>query len=129
MKQEFEMTEEELQAIYDISRNQMPVINIGGNWLGMDKQEQANALWRHMADKYGFVWDSAEGSAKGKRFFLAIPKPIVVPKTQSEIEMDKYDTLQKIVNQLEMSEYECEGGYLKLNVAFLKLKEMAKNEH
>lgn len=40
--------------------------------------------------------------------------------------MDKYDTLQKIVEQIEMSDYECEGGFLKNNVAFMKLKLMAK---
>jgi len=54
------------------------------------------------------------------------PKPIVVPKTQAEIEMDKYDTLQKIVDQLELCNYETEGGYLKNNVAFLSLKRMAE---
>ena len=125
MKQEFEMTEEELQAIYDISRNQMPVMLIGNTSCGQDSQERANYLWKKMADDYGFVWDSVEGSARGKRFFLATPKPKVIPKTQSEIEMDKYDTLQKIVDQLEMSDYECEGGYLKNNIAFLSLKKMA----
>ena len=41
--------------------------------------------------------------------------------------MDKYDTLQKIVDQLEKCEYECEGGVLKMNIAFLKLKQMAKD--
>lgn len=124
MKQEFEMSEEQLQAIYDISRNQMPVIYVGV-WTGLDKQEKANKLWQTMADEMGFVWDSVEPSAKGKRFFIAEQKPKVIPKTKSEIEMDKYDTLQKIVEQLEMSEYECEGGYLKNNVAFLSLKRMA----
>jgi len=69
MKQEFEMSEEELQAIYDISRNQMPVMFIGV-WTGLDsKQEKANKLWQTMADKYGFVWDSVEGSARGPNFF------------------------------------------------------------
>jgi len=126
MKQEFEMTEEQLQAIYDISRNQMPVIYVGV-WLGTEsKQEKANKLWQTMADEMGFVWDSVEASAKGKRFFLATPKPKVIPKTSIEIEMDKYDTLQKIVEQIEMSDYECEGGFLKNNVAFMKLKLMAK---
>ena len=30
--------------------------------------------------------------------------------------MDKYDTLQKIVDQLEMCNYESEGGYLRNNI-------------
>jgi len=127
MKQEFEMTEAELQAIYDISRNQEPVIFVGV-WLGMDKQEKANKLWQIMSDNYGFVWDSVEPSAKGKRFFLATPKPKVIPKTQLEIDMDKYDTLQKIVDQLESCKYECNGGELVNNIAFLKLKQMANKQ-
>lgn len=73
MKEVFEMTEEELQAIYDISRNQMPVMFIGV-WTGMEsKQEQANLLWKSMGTKYGFVWDSAESSNHGPRFFKATP--------------------------------------------------------
>lgn len=126
MKQEFEMTEKELQAIYDISKNQMPVIFVGV-WTGLDsKQEKANKLWQIMGDNYGFVWDSVEASARGEKFFLATPKVNVIPKTQAEIEMDKYDTIQKIVDQLESCNYECEGGYLKNNVAFLSLKRMVR---
>ncbi len=80
MKQEFEMSEEQLQAIYDISRNQEPVIYVGV-WLGLEsKQEKANKLWQTMADEMGFVWDSVEPSVKGKRFFLAEPTtPIEKP--------------------------------------------------
>lgn len=138
MKQEFEMTEEEVQAIYDISKNKMPVIYVGV-WLGLDSQEQANKLWQIMADKYGFIWDSAEGSAKGDRYFLATPKPIVVPKTQTEIEIDKYlegtdgyvsgavrDSLKKIIEQLESCFYETEAGCLVNNVAFLALRKLSK---
>lgn len=126
MKQEFEMNEEELQAIYDISRNQMPVMFIGV-WTGLDsKQEKANKLWQVMADNYGFVWDSVEGSARGERFFLATSKPKVIPKTQTEIEMDKYDTIAKIVSHLESCNFEKEGLSLINNVAFLSLKRMAK---
>jgi len=126
MKQEFEMTEEQLQAIYDISRNQEPVIYVGV-WMGLGKQEQANKLWQIMADEMGFVWDSVEPSSKGKKFFLAEPKLIVVPKTTTEISMDKFDTLGKIVKQLESCNYECEAGCLTNNTAFMKLKLMAKN--
>jgi len=126
MKQEFEMSGEELQAIYDISRNQMPVMQIGGVSCGQDKQEMANKLWRQMADNYGFVWDSVEGSARGQRFFLATPKAKVIPKTSEEIAMDKYDSIKKIVTQLESCNYESEGGYLVNNIAFLALKRMIK---
>jgi len=126
MKQEFEMSEEEMQAILDISRDNTPVIFVGV-WLGLDKQERANKLWQIMADKYGFVWDSVEPSAKGMRYFLATPKPIVPPKTQEEIEMEKYDTIGKIVKQLEYCEYKTEDGLhsLKDNIAFKALKKMS----
>ena len=41
--------------------------------------------------------------------------------------MDKYDTLQKIVDHLEECEYRTEMGPISKNVAFLKLKELAKH--
>jgi hypothetical protein len=45
---------------------------------------------------------------------------------QTRIAMDKYDTLQKIVDQLEFCFDGADGGYkISSNVAFLKLKEMA----
>jgi len=126
MKQEFEMSEEQLQAIYDISRNQMPVIYVG-TWMGTEsKQEKANKLWQKMADDMGFVWDSVEPSSKGERFFLATPKPKVIPKTKMEIDMEKYDSIKKIADKLESSNYETEGGFLKDDTAFLALKKMIK---
>ena len=47
---------------------------------------------------------------------------------QTKKEMAKYDTLQKIVDQLEMTEYQSKDGmhFLANNVAFLKLKNLAK---
>ena len=43
-------------------------------------------------------------------------------------EIAKYDTLQKIVDQLEWCNYECEAGYLNNNVAFLSLKQKAEHD-
>jgi len=127
MKQEFEMMQEEMDDIIAINKSQMPVMQIGNVTTGMDLRERINNYWKGLSDKYGFKQMTVEGSSRGELFFLAEPKPIVVPKTREEIEMDKYDTLQKIVTQLEMSEYECEGGFLKMNVAFMALKRMAKS--
>ena len=45
------------------------------------------------------------------------------PSTEEAIA--KFDTLQKIVAQLEWCGYECEAGSLNNNVAFLALKRMA----
>jgi hypothetical protein len=130
MKQEFEMTEEELQAIYDISRNKEPVIFVGV-WTGLDSQERANKLWQCMGDKYGFVWDSAEPSAKGDRFFLATPKEKVIPLTAEELAIKEYTDggLKKIIEQLEFCDYKNEhGSDLKLNVAFIALKKIANDQ-
>ena len=127
MKQEFKMTQDEMDDIIAINKSQMPVMQIGNVTTGMDLQERINSYWEGLSDKYGFKQMTVCGSSKGELFFLAETKPIVKPKTQIEIEMDKYDTLQKIIDQLEMSNYECEGGFLKNNVAFEKLKLMAKN--
>ena len=45
---------------------------------------------------------------------------------QGRKEADKYDTLKKIVSQLAWCGYECEGGVLTNNVAFIKLVEMSE---
>lgn len=48
------------------------------------------------------------------------------PETRKK--MDEYDSLQKIVDQLERHNYQSEDRihHMKNNVAFMKLKEMAK---
>jgi hypothetical protein len=119
------MTQQEMDDIIAINKNQPPVMKFGNSWTGMDLTEKINSYWESLGNKYGFKHMTVEPSAKGNLFFLAEPKPVVVPKTQIEIEMDKYDTIQKIVEQLEKCNYECEGGFLKNNVAFLALKKMA----
>jgi len=124
MKQEFEMTQEEMDDIIAINKNQSPVMKFGGHWSGMDLQQKINHYWETLGNKYGFKNLTVEGSAKGKLFFLAEPKPIEVPKTETKKAIESYDSIKKIVEQLESCNYECEGGYLKNNVAFLALKEM-----
>ena len=41
------------------------------------------------------------------------------------VEIEEFDTLDKIVNQLESCNYECEAGPLKNNIAFISLKKMS----
>lgn len=138
MKQEFEMTQQEMDDIIAINKSRMPVMKIGNVTTGMDLQEKINAYWSGLSDKYGFKQMTVEPSSKGKLFFLAEPKPIVVPKTKAEIEIDKYignamgylnynvtDALKRIVSQLEKCNYETEAGVLNMNVAFLALKKLA----
>ena len=125
MKQEFEMTQQEMDDIIAINKNQSPVMKFGDYWSGMDLQQKINHYWETLGNKYGFKHLTVEGSAKGKLFFLAEPKPVEVPKTETEKAVEKFDSIKKIVDQLESCNYECEGGYLKNNVAFIALKEMA----
>jgi hypothetical protein len=126
MKQEFKMTQEEMDDIIAMNKNKMPVLKIGNVVTGMDLQERINNYWVGLGNKYGFKPMSVEKSSKGKLYFLAETKPIVKPKTALENALDKYDTLQKIVDQLEKAGYKNEvGGDIKLNVAFMKLKLMA----
>jgi hypothetical protein len=138
MKQEFKMTQQEMDDIIAINKDQMPVMKIGDVTTGMDLQERINAYWKGLSDKYGFEQMTVEGSSNGKLFFLAEPKPIVVPKTQTEIQIDKYigdameylnynvtDSLKKIIEQLDKCDYENEAGVLKKNIAYLALKKLA----
>lgn len=76
MKQEFQMTSEEFEQMKAIAqRPAIPVMKIGSVITGDEKQEDANGLWKRLADKYGFEWDSAEPvSGKDHTHFTAIPK-------------------------------------------------------
>jgi len=139
MKQEFEMLQEEMDDIIAINKSQMPVMLIGNVTTGMDLQERINAYWEGLGDKYGFKHMTVEPSAKGKLYFLAEPIPVEKPKTQTEIEIEKYvgdsyghvnvyvkDALRRIVAQLECCNYENEAGILNNNIAFISLKQMAE---
>jgi len=131
MKQEFEMQQSEMDDIIAINKNQSPVMKFGDYWSGMDLQEKINHYWETLGKKYGFKHLTVEGKTTGSH-------RIEVPKTQSEIEIEKYigdakgylnynvcQSLKRIVEQLEKCNYETEAGYLKNNVAFIALKEMA----
>lgn len=43
--------------------------------------------------------------------------------------MKDFKTIKDIVEQLSMSEYECEGGFLKMNIAFIRLQQIAKLDY
>lgn len=42
--------------------------------------------------------------------------------------MPKIETMTDCINQIEMSDYECVGGYLKNNKGFIKIKELIKKQ-
>jgi hypothetical protein len=75
MKTEFQMTQEEMDAIIQINKDGGdPVMFLsGGIPLGQSKQEKINSYWRILGSKYGFDPMSAEGSSKGGLFFMATP--------------------------------------------------------
>lgn len=127
MRQEFEMTREEMDKIIAINKEGGdPVMFLsGGMPLGQSKQEKINDYWEILGTKYGFKPMTVEGSSKGSLFFLAEPILVVIPKTQEEIDIEKYDTLQKIVDQIESCNFECNAGSIKDNVAFKVLKKRA----
>jgi len=122
MKQEFEITQEEIDDIIAIRNDQPPVMKFGDHWSGLDLQEKINAYWETLGKKYGFDDTTVAPSGKGKLFVLAEAKNI---KTPEEIELEKYDTLEKIVKQLESCNFQCPAGSLKNNAAFRALKKMA----
>lgn len=73
-KKQFEMDASELEEIYSIARNQLPVMKFGNYWSGSEHVDRANAFWQLLAKKYGFVWDSAESAGTGNNAqFLAEP--------------------------------------------------------
>lgn len=126
MKQEFEMERKEMDDIIAINKDGGdPVMFLsGGTPIGSSLQEKINDYWEILANKYGFKPMTVESSSKGELYFLAEPKRKAIQKTTEEIEMDKFDTIGKIVKQLEMVNYECKGGVLENNIAFKALKRM-----
>jgi hypothetical protein len=74
MKKEYQLTEDEFGEIKAISQDREPVMKFGNYWSGSGPQDRANAFWKLLADKYGFVWDSAEPvPGKDHTFFRATP--------------------------------------------------------
>jgi hypothetical protein len=86
MKIEYELTEDEFAEIKSISQDSTPVMKFGDYWSGMDKQDRANAFWKLLGEKHGFVWDSAEAApGKAVTFFLATPtRPKEEPKISKQ---------------------------------------------
>jgi len=125
MKQEFEMKRQEMDDILQINKDQMPVMLIGGITTGMDLAEKINRYWKGLGEKYGFDYKTVGPSAKGELFFLAVPKKFPPPKTKEEKEMDKYDSLFKIIDALETANFENQAGFLKNFIPFMALKRMA----
>lgn len=73
-KKKFEMTLEEFEEIKAIAqRPSIPVMKFGDYISGNEKQDDANTVWKRLGEKYGFVWDSAEGAGDDPKEFYAKP--------------------------------------------------------
>jgi len=73
MRQEFKMTQEEMDNIIAINKGGGdPVMFLsGGTPMGSSLQEKINQYWEILGKKYGFKPMTVEGSSKGKLFFIA----------------------------------------------------------
>ena len=121
MKQEFKMLQKEMDKILDINKHASnTVMKIGNVDFSHCLTDAINAYWEILGKKYKFKPTTVIPSSKGKLYFLAEPTP--PPKSAKELEIDKYDTIAKIVEQLEKCNYECDAGTLINNVAFIALK-------
>ena len=126
MKQEFQMTEAQYEEILQINKEGgTPCILIGGVDTGESVQSILNRWWDKLGKEMRFDTETVEGSSRGKLYFLATPLP--PEKSALEKSIDSYNTIKKIVTQLEFCEYTSPvGERIEMNVAFIALKRMAK---
>ena len=107
MKQEFEMRQEQMDAIIAINKDRMPVIKIGSVNVGMDLQDQINEFWRVLGLEYGFNSKTVEASSKGKLFFLAEATESLMDKLQ-RIKEEGWNKIRRLSAELEDSKQELE---------------------
>ncbi len=89
MKQEFKMTQAEMDNILRINKevHNMPLMMIGDyTTSGQEKTVAINDYWKQLGEQYGFIWNTVESSSKGELFFLATPC-----RTNLQVEKDKRD--------------------------------------
>lgn len=71
-RQEYELTEEELQSLL-VASQITPHVMIGGRWMP-SAQENANRAWQALAREKGFIWDTVKPvPEKSTRYFTAEP--------------------------------------------------------
>ena len=75
MKQEYEMTEDNMKELLECAKPVMVIYGNGGTPLFTTPQEKANAFWQALGKKMGFKWDTVKPSEKGNYIFLAEPFP------------------------------------------------------
>ena len=72
MRQEFELTEDQLNELLDACKPTPVMYLSGGTPMFNGPQENANYAWKKLAKELRFKWDSVRPiSSKGNRFFTA----------------------------------------------------------
>jgi hypothetical protein len=75
-RQEYRLSEEEVQELI-AAMKPTPVMYVsGGINIGGNVQENANAAWRTLGERRGFVWDTVRPvNGKTMHWITAEPKP------------------------------------------------------
>lgn len=122
MKQEFEMTRQEMDNIIAINKGGGdPVMFLsGGTPMGNSLQEKINQYWKILADKYGFEPMSVEGSSKGELFFIATPR-----KNKKQIQ---YEFCEKVKNEISDLELQLQEANKRLDDGQINLCNDCQNE-
>jgi superfamily I DNA and RNA helicase len=101
-------------------------ISLVAHYERLDKEEFREFALKHK-EEFGLEYQSnflCVSTSNSEKLISAFK--VERSKRHLEKEISKYDTLQKIVDQLEKCNYESEGGPLVNNIAFISLKRMAK---
>ena len=72
MRKEFELTQDDLDSVLKASEPTPVMYLSGGQSMFSTPQENANRAWKKLAEKHGFIWDTAQPiTGKGQRFITA----------------------------------------------------------
>lgn len=72
-EREYEMTQEQVDAIKEASKPVPVMFLSGGQLMGGTPQENANRAWQKLGTEMGFKFLTVRRSPKGERFFFAEP--------------------------------------------------------
>ncbi len=104
-RQQYEMTEEDFQNILDAGKPTVAFWGSGGVPFGNTSQENANAAWKRLGDKMGFVWDSCQPiPGRPGRFFSAVPSEtpeIRAAREEREAIQVKRDNIARLEREVE----------------------------
>ena len=97
MRQEYEMTEEDLEKLLDACKP-VPYMVVGGV-PPRSPQENANDAWARLGKKMGFDSNTVQPASGGDRFFTAIPSETEEHRT-ARITKEKEEARVKEIEKL-----------------------------